>query len=190
MPAPAGEAWSPHATSNSGRTYAFETNADDEHRTKADDEYRTKADDEYRIETAQWDFGPDGAAVTVRAAGVSLLCLGRATTPKETNPMMTEEQVNDKVRSRLLALMAAHHAEMMPRITEQLEGVGKEAVVVLRCLLTALALRAKHPHYFRKALLEGGVCASFSLDNTAGHCVDRACRLLTRLVLRGVGQPV
>lgn len=97
-----------------------------------------------------------------------------------------EEQVNDRVRSRLLALMAAHHPEMMPRITEQLKDVGKDAEGFLRCLLTALALRAKHPHYFYKAVIEGGPSAVFSLDNTAGHCVDRADRLLTRLVLRGV----
>ncbi len=62
LPAPAGEAASPHAAFVSGRTFAFETNAEDEH--------QTKADDEYQIETARWDFGPDGAAVTVRAAGV------------------------------------------------------------------------------------------------------------------------
>ena len=53
LPAPAGVAESPRATSVSGRTYAFETNADSE----------------YRIETARWDFDADGAVVTVQAAG-------------------------------------------------------------------------------------------------------------------------
>ncbi len=54
LPAPVGEAVSQHAASVSGRTYTFRANADDEH----------------RIETARWDFGQDGAAVTIEAAGV------------------------------------------------------------------------------------------------------------------------
>jgi hypothetical protein len=53
LPAPEGQSGSSHAVSVSGRTYAFEANTENEH----------------RIETARWDFGPDGAAVTVQAAG-------------------------------------------------------------------------------------------------------------------------
>ncbi len=53
LPMLEGEAESPNAASVSGRTYTFETNADDE----------------YRIETARWDFGQDGAIATIQAAG-------------------------------------------------------------------------------------------------------------------------
>ncbi len=54
LPVPEGEAGSPHAVSVSGRTYTFKANTTDEH----------------RIETARWDFRPEGAIVTVQAAGV------------------------------------------------------------------------------------------------------------------------
>ena len=52
MPAPEGEASSPVAASVSGMTYAFDAGDANEH----------------KVETARWDFSPDGAAVTVKDA--------------------------------------------------------------------------------------------------------------------------
>lgn len=63
LPAPEGEAVSSHAVSVSGRTYTFETDANE---INAKD---TNTTDEYRIETARWDFSPEGVALTIQAAG-------------------------------------------------------------------------------------------------------------------------
>ncbi len=52
MPAPKGQAMAAMADAVSGKTYAFEADAGNEQ----------------KVETARWDFGPDGAGVTVRDA--------------------------------------------------------------------------------------------------------------------------
>lgn len=52
MPAPEGQAASPQAGAVSGRTYAFEAGDANEH----------------KVETARWDFSPDGVVVTLRDA--------------------------------------------------------------------------------------------------------------------------